>query len=148
VVPSRESRPLLWRLAAHAVATHPNVSYLAGVVSCIFWLLGFILLTVQPSSSPSAFIPVTHDNSICIKDRRSFEFYLGSLLTGAGVVQHWHIYSISDTRSLGFLGTLLKLLAAVFFNMQPLTALLHMGRIGGCSGVTTTPVIYQPPAVE
>jgi hypothetical protein len=54
-----------------------------GMASCIFWLLGFILLT------------------------------------------HWHVYSIADKSSLGFLGCLLKLAAAVFFNLQPLTALWY-----------------------
>jgi hypothetical protein len=44
-------------------------------------------------------------------------------LLGFLLLTHWHIYSINDTKSIGLLGTLFKLLAAVFFNMQSISAL-------------------------
>lgn len=75
---------------------HPNVSYITGVISCVFWLQGFILLT------------------------------------------HWHVYSINDTASLGFMGTLLKLLAAIFFNMQPMSALWDETATASANATNTT----------
>jgi hypothetical protein len=42
---------------------------------------------------------------------------------GFVLLTHWTVYAIGDTSSAGFLGTLLKLVAAVFFNMQPISAM-------------------------
>jgi hypothetical protein len=42
---------------------------------------------------------------------------------GFVLLTHWTIYAIGDTSSAGFLGTLFKLVASVFFNMQPMSAM-------------------------
>ena len=42
---------------------------------------------------------------------------------GFVLLTHWTVYAIGDTGSLGLLGTLFKLVAAVFFNMQPMSAM-------------------------
>ena len=42
---------------------------------------------------------------------------------GFVLLTHWTVYAIRDTSSAGFFGTLLKLVAAVFFNMQPISAM-------------------------
>ena len=47
-----------------------------------------------------------------------FGWFLGFVL-----LTHWTVYAIGDTSSAGFFGTLLKLVAAVFFNMQPISAM-------------------------
>lgn len=54
-----------------------------------------------------------------------FCWFLGFVL-----LTHWTVYRIGDTSSLGFVGTLFKLLASVFFNMQPITAMWMMDGAG------------------
>lgn len=65
-----------------------------------------------------------------------FLWFLGFVL-----LSHWHIYAINDRASIGFAGTLLKLVAAVFFNMQPITAIWDetataTAAVGSDSGLT------------
>ena len=65
-----------------------------------------------------------------------FLWFLGFVL-----LSHRHIYAINDRASIGFVGTLLKLVAAVFFNMQPITAIWDeaahaTATVGSDSGLT------------
>lgn len=87
------------------------------IQASVFLLAGFIFLQwgIQYPDSYFAQWPNVGNMTFMVS---CIGWFFGFVL-----LMHWTVYAIGDTSSAGFFGTLLKLVAAVFFNMQPISAM-------------------------
>ncbi len=87
------------------------------IQASVFLLGGFIFLQIGIHNPDSYFAQWPNVGNMTFMTS-CLGWFLGFVL-----LMHWTVYAIGDTSSAGFFGTLLKLAASVFFNMQPISAM-------------------------